>query len=202
MHAKGTLRPVLLVDDDEGFCAFARAVLEDGGFPVVEAADGASALATARASRPGAVVLDVNLPRLSGYEVCRALREEHGPGLPVLFVSGERTEPYDRAAGLMLGGDDYLVKPVAPDELLARLRCVLRRAERPPASTAVLTRREQEVLGLLADGLDQGEIARLLVISPKTVGTHIEHILRKLGAHSRAEAVALAYRLQLVAVPA
>jgi DNA-binding NarL/FixJ family response regulator len=175
-------------------------VLEEGGYRVVEAVDGLAALAAVRAERPAAVILDVNMPRLSGYEVCRSLREEHGPELPVMFVSGERTESFDRVAGLTIGADDYLVKPFAADELLARLRGLLRRAGRPEAAASTLTRRELEVLRLLADGLDQAEIAERLVISPKTVGTHIERILAKLGAHSRAEAVALAYRLRVVPV--
>ena len=132
---------------------------------------------------------------LSGYEVCRALKSELGSGFPVLFLSGTRTESYDRVAGLLVGADDYLVKPYAPDELLARVRLV-----EPPVRTAVhsvrskLTPREDEVLGLLADGLTQQEIASELAISPKTVGSHIEKVLRKLGVHSRAQAVALVFR--------
>lgn len=193
---------VLVVDDDAGFRAYAREVLEVGGFSVVDLADGVAALASVRAARPAAVLLDVNMPRLSGYEVCRALREEHGQVFPLMFVSGERTESFDRVAGLMIGADDYLAKPFEADELLARLRCLLRRFGGAEAPISPLTRREQEVLGMLADGLDQNEIARRLVISPKTVGTHIERILSKLGVHSRAEAVALAYRDQLVPVHA
>jgi DNA-binding NarL/FixJ family response regulator len=192
----------LVVDDDASFRAYVRSVLEDCAYRVVEAADGVAALNAVRAARPAAVLLDVNMPRLSGYEVCRALREEHGPDLPVMFVSGERTESFDRVAGLTIGADDYLVKPIAADELLARLRCMLRRAGRTESAPSPLTRRELQVLALLADGLDQAEIAERLVISPKTVGTHIERILAKLGAHSRAEAVGLAYRLRLVPVRA
>jgi len=191
---------VLVVDYDPLFRAYVRSVLEDCGYPVVEAADGVAALNSVRAARPAAVLLDVCMPRLSGYEVCRSLREEHGPDLSVMFISGERTESFDRVAGLTIGADDYLVKPIAADELLARLRSILRRAGRAESAPSPLTRRELEVLELLADGLDQAEIAGRLVISPKTVGTHIERILAKLGAHSRAEAVALAYRHRLVPV--
>ena len=190
---------VLVVDDDASFRAFVRVVLEDGGYRVAEAADGPAALAAVRASRPAAVLLDVNLPRLSGYEVCRALREEHGDGLSLIFVSGDRVESFDRVAGLTIGADDYLAKPLAADELLARLRCLFRRtapSEQPAAST--LTQREREVLSLLADGLDQAQIAARLVLSESTIGKHIERILAKLGAHSRAQAVALAYRRELV----
>jgi len=197
--AKAVPDHVLVVDDDALFRAYVRSVLEGSGYRVVDAEDGLAALAAMRASRPAAVIVDVNLPRLSGYEVCRAIREEHGPDLPLIFVSGERTESFDRVAGLTIGADDYLGKPVAADELLARLRSLLRRGQ-AGASTSTLTRRELEVLRLLANGLDQGEIAERLVISPKTVGSHLERVLSKLGAHSRAEAVALAYRLGIVSV--
>jgi DNA-binding NarL/FixJ family response regulator len=192
---------VLVVDDDAGFREYMRGVLEESGYRVRDAEDGLVAIAAVRAAPTSAVILDVNMPRLSGYEVCRALREEHGPELPIMFVSGERTESFDRVAGLTIGADDYLAKPFAADELLARLRCLLRRAGRAEGVAAsTLTPRELEVLRLLAEGLDQGEIAGRLVISPKTVGTHLERVLAKLGAHSRAEAVALAYRLRLVPV--
>jgi DNA-binding NarL/FixJ family response regulator len=189
---------VLVVDDDAGARALLEAVLAGGGFEVAAAATGEEALSLARS--PVAAVVDVVLPGMSGYEVCRRLRERHGPQLPVVFVSGERTESFDRVAGLMLGGDDYLVKPFAADELVARVRACLRRAPAPGPSP--LTRRELEVLRLLAEGLDQAAIARRLVISPKTVGTHIEHILEKLSVHSRAQAVAVAYRDHLLGVPA
>jgi DNA-binding NarL/FixJ family response regulator len=105
----------------------------------------------------------------------------------------------DRAAGLMLGADDYLLKPFAPEELLARVHALLRRArvDRPGTANS-LTRRELDVLGLLAEGRTQAEIARELVLSPKTVATHLERILGKLGVHSRAQAVAAAYRERLL----
>jgi DNA-binding NarL/FixJ family response regulator len=164
---------------------------------------GAEALAEISDRLPDVLVLDVSMPGMCGYEVCRSVRIDLGLDLPILFVSGERTDPLDRVAGLTLGGDDYLVKPFSLDELLARVRCLLRRSTVVASTpTAGLSRRELEVLRLLAEGLGQAEIAERLVISPKTVSTHIERILAKLGAHSRAEAVALAYRLQLVPVPA
>jgi DNA-binding NarL/FixJ family response regulator len=143
--------------------------------------------------------LEVALPGLSGYEVCHQLRNEFGDALPIVFLSGDRTEPFDRVAGLLIGADDYLVKPFALDELLARVRRLARRtAPVPPAVASKLTNREMEVLRLLADGLDQDEIARQLFITRKTVGTHIENTMRKLGVRNRAQAVALAYREDLV----
>jgi DNA-binding NarL/FixJ family response regulator len=116
-----------------------------------------------------------------------------------VFVSGERTESYDRVAGLLVGADEYLVKPVSPDELLIRVeRLVGRSTPVAPPVAAKLTRRELEILSLLAQGLHAAEIAARLFISPKTVSTHVDRILRKLGVRSRAQAVALAYRRDLV----
>jgi DNA-binding NarL/FixJ family response regulator len=92
------------------------------------------------------------------------------------------------------------VRPFAPDELLARVRRLIHGAPSSSNTKARLTHREREVLGLLAEGLRQKEIASRLFISERTVGTHIEHILAKLGVRSRAEAVAVAYRQDLLGV--
>jgi DNA-binding response OmpR family regulator len=189
--------PVLIVDDDAAFRTFLIGVLKRSGFHVRAAATGEDGLALARRERPSAVVLDVRLPGISGWEVCHELRGHHGDEVPILFVSGERIESLDRVAGLLLGGDDYLVKPFAPDELLARLKRLVRRTAAEPSHTR-LTPREREVLGLLADGKRGPDIAAELVISPKTVSTHVDRILAKLGVNSRAQAVALAYRERLL----
>ena len=145
------------------------------------------------------MLLDVQLPLVGGYEVCRELRERYGDDLPIVFVSGTRVESGDRTAGILLGADDYITKPFDPDELLARVRRLLGRrptaVERPSRKPALpeLTPRELEVLELMAGGLEQPEIAKRLVISPRTVSKHIQHILEKLDVHSRAQAVALAH---------
>src|SRR6266540_1448700 len=191
-------RPILVVDDDAGLRELFVAVLADAGFAVTEAATGEEALAAARDDPPELVLLDVHLPGISGYEVCRRLKDEHSDAIPIVFVSGERTESYDRVAGLLLGAQEYLVKPVAPDELVVRVRQLVGRAEIEFAGTPSLTARELEVLRLLTQGLGPDEIAQSLIISPKTVGTHLEHIFRKLGVRSRAQAVASAFRLGLM----
>jgi DNA-binding NarL/FixJ family response regulator len=192
---------ILVVDDDEGFRRFTTSLLERAGYTPVEASTGEAAVEAAQKERPAVVLLDVKLPGISGYEVCRELKELFGRDLPVILVSGVRTDAFDRAAGLLIGADDYLSKPVHPDELLARIRRYAAPDE-PLAERTLevsdLTKREREVLGLLARGLAQGEIARELVISEKTVATHIQHILEKLGVHSRAQAVALAHRSGLM----
>jgi DNA-binding NarL/FixJ family response regulator len=199
----GNGRPVLIVDDDPGFRVLVSHLLERAGIGVAEAARGEDALDTAMLSRPSAVVLDVTLPDIGGFELCRELRDRLGDDLPILFVSGDRVEAHDRTVGFLLGGDDYLVKPVDPDELLARIRRALfrahRGAERPVARRgSVLTDRELEVLRLLAGGLDGAGIAKTLVISRKTVASHLQRVMAKLGVHSRAQAVARAYKDGLI----
>jgi DNA-binding NarL/FixJ family response regulator len=190
----------LVVDDNDDFRSFVSELLESVGYATTELASGAAVLSTVAEKRPAAVLLDVRLPDLNGYEVCRELRNRYGSSVAIIFISGERTEAFDRAAGLLIGADDYLAKPVDPGELIAR---ITRLVDRPrsngeaPSSNGkleVLTRRESEVLDLLAEGLSQEEIADRLVISPKTVATHIQRILTKLEVRNRAQAVSLALR--------
>jgi DNA-binding NarL/FixJ family response regulator len=191
---------ILVVDDDAGAGEAISALLEGAGLETRTVASGEDALAVTRDQRPQMVLLDVRLPGVSGYEVLRALRDRFGESLPIMFVSGERVEPFDRVAGILLGADDYLVKPFAPDELIARVRRLVERSasDSQEAVGAKLTRREAEVLRLLASGLAQPEIAEQLVISSSTVASHIEHILGKLDVHSRAEAVAVAHRSEFL----
>ncbi|HYM63984.1 MAG TPA: response regulator transcription factor [Gaiellaceae bacterium] len=190
---------VLVVDDDSAFRSLVMTVLENAGYATAEAPTGDQALAVGKNARPLVVVLDVNLPGLSGYEVCYELRAIFGHTLPIIFCSGERTESFDRVAGLLVGADDYLTKPFAPDELVARVRRLVRPSE-PAAIEFKLTDRELQILRLLTDGLSQPEIAKELTISPKTVGTHIQNILGKLGVRNRTQAVALAFRSDMVRV--
>ena len=191
---------ILVVDDDPRVCDLVRDLLERAGDRVHALDDGSAVLDAAVGERPSVVVLDVNLPGLNGDEICTRLREQFDPELGIIFVSGERTESFDRTAGLLLGADDYLAKPFDPSELVARVRRFSRRREHangaevaPPASKLeALTAREREILDLLADGVPPDDIADRLVISPKTVATHIQKVLAKLGVGNRVQAVALA----------
>jgi DNA-binding NarL/FixJ family response regulator len=194
---------ILVVDREPAAGQEIADLLGGVGLETWTATSGEDALAIAAERRPEAVLLEVRLPGVCGYEVLRELRHRHGERLPIVFVSGERVEPCDRVAGLLLGADDYVVKPFAPDELIARVQRLLVRSasDEPGALRSKLTRRELEVLQLLASGLTQPEIATELVISTSTVASHIEHILDKLGVHSRAQAVAFALRSGLVAAP-
>jgi DNA-binding NarL/FixJ family response regulator len=192
---------VLVVDDDVDFREFLSTLLESASMEAIEACDAGEAVAEARKQRPDAAILDVALPGVSGYGLCRELRDVYGPDLPVIFVSGTRTDPIDRAAGMLVGGDDYLVKPIDPDELMARLRRLLERSRLWSKPTSVeLSEREIEVLQLVAEGYPPAEVARKLVISPKTVSSHVQRILSKLNVHTRAQAVAVAYEAGLIRV--
>ena len=117
---------ILVVDDDARLAASLRRALAYEGYAVEVAADGPGALVAARDRPPDLVVLDVMLPGLDGVEVCRRLRA--GSNLPILMLTA-RDAISDRVAGLDAGADDYLVKPFAYDELLARVRALLRRRE-------------------------------------------------------------------------
>jgi DNA-binding response OmpR family regulator len=117
---------ILLVDDEPRIVQLVRDYLEHGGFTVLVASDGPSALRTARTGRPDLVVLDLGLPGIDGLDVARALRKEGE--VPIIMLTA-RTEESDKLVGLELGADDYLTKPFSPKELVARVRAVLRRAE-------------------------------------------------------------------------
>ncbi len=120
---------VLIVDDEPAVVdALDRALVQEG-YAVASAGDGRAALERVARARPDAVILDVSMPQMSGLEVCRRMRA-NGDRTPVLMLTA-RNQVTDRVAGLDAGADDYLVKPFAPEELLARLRALLRRGREP-----------------------------------------------------------------------
>jgi two-component system, OmpR family, response regulator MprA len=118
---------VLIAEDDRGVRQAVERALRFEGYEVTTAADGAEALDAIRRDPPDAVILDVMMPHVDGLTVCRRLRA-HGDATPILMLTA-RHEVSDRVAGLDAGADDYLVKPFALEELLARLRALLRRVE-------------------------------------------------------------------------
>jgi len=198
---------VLVVDGDWETRRLVEELVERIGLVGRASDTGEAALASVDGVRPELAVVEVELPGLNGLAVLQALHERFGSDLPVILISSKHSAAFDRAAGLMLGADDYLVKPLDPTELSARMRRSLRRSgsrpgngEAPDSDKADpgLSPREHEIVTLLAEGLDQKEIAAELVISPKTVATHIQNLLAKLGVRSRAQAVAEAYRRGLV----
>lgn len=127
---------ILVVDDDLELLRLIAFALRQAGYLIVEAQDGPSALATFESERPDLVILDVNMPRLNGFEVLKRIRAG-GAVTPVMMLTVRATEE-DQVQGLDLGADDYLTKPFSPRSLLARVRALLRRAggDRPGSLTA------------------------------------------------------------------
>jgi DNA-binding response OmpR family regulator len=123
------MKTILVVDDEPKIVQLARDYLEHAGFAVLTAADGKAAVTVAQSRRPDLVVLDLGLPGLDGLDVTRELRRDST--IPIVMLTA-RDDELDKLLGLELGADDYLTKPFSPRELVARVRAVLRRAERPP----------------------------------------------------------------------
>jgi two-component system alkaline phosphatase synthesis response regulator PhoP len=122
------VKHILVVDDEPRIAEIARDYLERAGFRVTTAADGAEALALARARRPDLVVLDLGLPELDGLDVTRALRKDSS--VPIVMLTA-RVDESDKLVGLELGADDYVTKPFSPKELVARVRAIFRRVDAP-----------------------------------------------------------------------
>jgi len=119
---------ILIIEDDKGVVELLREALGRAGFKVTARLDGASGLTQLRKSSPDVLVLDLGLPKLSGLDVLRAVRQDAKlRGVFVLILTGMAGET-DRVVGLELGADDYLTKPFSPRELVARIRALLRRA--------------------------------------------------------------------------
>ena len=210
---------VLLVDDDQLMRAGLRAVLSsDAGIEVVgEAATGRAAVARVRALRPDLVLMDVRMPDLDGIAATREVLAT-SPDVKVVILTTFEQDDYIFGA-LSAGASGFLLKRTSPEELLAAIhtvaagdsllspsvtRIVLERLARQPAPrvagspVADLTPREREVLGLVARGLSNGEIAAALVIEESTVKTHVKRILAKLGLRDRIQAVILAYESGII----
>ena len=118
---------ILVVDDDAHLRQVLTFALGKAGMEIVEAGDGEAALVQVEREKPDLVVLDINMPRMDGLEVCRRLRA--AGDIPILFLSS-RDDEIDRVLGLELGGDDYVVKPFSPREVVARVSAILKRGGR------------------------------------------------------------------------
>ena len=123
------MQTVLVIEDDRRTADLVALYLEREGFRALTAGDGPAGLALARREAPGLVILDLMLPEMDGWEVCRQLRKTSD--VPVIMLTA-RGEEIDRVAGLTLGADDYVVKPFSPRELMARVKAILRRTARTP----------------------------------------------------------------------
>lgn len=117
---------VLVVDDDKNICELIRLYLEKEGFSVALAYDGQSAIDLFKENTPSVVLLDVMLPKMDGFQVCREIRRISN--IPIIMLTA-KGETFDKVLGLELGADDYMVKPFEPKELIARVKAVLRRTQ-------------------------------------------------------------------------
>jgi DNA-binding response OmpR family regulator len=154
---------ILIVDDEQDLSRLLKKSFESKGLRVYSARDGESGLALARKHSPDLVVLDVILPSMDGMEFCRVLRQE--TAVPILFLTARKSE-MDKVLGLKLGGDDYLTKPFAMEELLARIEALLRRTA-PKAARAV---RALKRLGELEIDVDRHELrvrGKAVELTPK-----------------------------------
>ena len=128
-----TVHPLLFIEDDDQIRLALTMALEDEGYRVREAPDGASGLAAFAEREADLVLLDLRLPDMSGFDVCRALRSSSI--VPIIIITAQ-TDTYDMVAGLEAGADDYVTKPVIPKELAARIRALLRRVQLQESSAA------------------------------------------------------------------
>jgi len=202
---------ILLVDDEPSIVSLARLYLERENFRLEAVGDGEAALEAVRRLRPDLVVLDVMLPKLDGFEVCRRLRAEKNQTAIIMLTA--RDEDIDKILGLELGADDYLTKPFNPRELVARVKAILRRVERSPQTTEVIrlgnltvdTARREARCGDRTLDLRTQEFELLLVLASqpervftreqllekawgfdfygqtRTVDVHVAHLRRKLA---------------------
>jgi DNA-binding response OmpR family regulator len=157
--------PILIIEDDQNTAALIATYLEREGFDTQTVHDGARALALARQQTPGFVILDIMLPQVDGWEICRELRKLSD--VPILMLTA-REEEIDRVLGLSLGADDYVVKPFSPRELVERVKAILRRT----------TRREQPVAHFIHGELLLDTEKRLVSLAGQVVDlTAVEYKL-------------------------
>lgn len=171
---------ILIVDDEQALVKGLKLSLEQAGFQVSSAYDGKTALDLARSPEFDLIILDLMLPEMDGFEVCRELRKTHDT--PIIMLTA-RGEPIDRILGLELGADDYVAKPFNARELIARIRAILRRTARQPQNSeqAVIKRgrlvidQEKQKVSIDNMTLDmtakEYELLRLLASNPGRVYT-------------------------------
>lgn len=195
---------ILLIEDHPDMRDNIATILKHSGHAVLTAPNGDEGLELARDEMPDLIICDIMMPGMDGHEVLRVVRSEPAiASTPFIFLTA-KGEKRDQRAGMNLGADDYLTKPVSAEELLAAVKTrlqreTLRRPEAPidfstsaPLEKLGLTPREAEVLLWVAQGKTNGEIGSILEAATKTIGKHLENIFRKLGLETRTAATRVA----------
>ena len=169
-------RSLLLVDDDPEILTLLRAKLADEPFELLTAVEGESALNIVRTQKPDLVVLDINLPGLSGLEVCRSLRADKDTrDIPIIILSG-RSDQIDRVLGLEFGADDYVTKPFNPRELILRIHNVLRRVYKEKSGPENFTQGDLTVDFLKHEVTVKGQLAQLTLTEFKLLSSLLEGV--------------------------
>jgi DNA-binding NarL/FixJ family response regulator len=214
------LQRILIIEDHHQMRENLALMLEMEGFSVSRAEDGQRGLELARSRAPDLILCDVMMPGLDGHGVLRALRADPATAtIPLIFLTA-KGEKVDQRAGMNLGADDYLVKPVAKEEVLSAIRARLQRQQQhehntrtqlsqvkfaPDFSSAApleslgLSPREAQVLLWIAQGKNNEEIGLILGTSRNTIKKHVLHVLEKLGVETRNTAAIRA--IELLSVP-
>ena len=158
MDAKTEQKTVLIVEDEKNIVDILRFNLQREGYRTVEAYDGADGLDKARTENPDIILLDVMLPKMIGFDVCRTLRDE-GNNVPVIILTA-REEEADKVLGLEIGADDYITKPFSMRELIARVKANIRRTGMNAAASATAATTAMPVVGDLAINTDSRQVFR------------------------------------------
>jgi DNA-binding NarL/FixJ family response regulator len=197
---------ILIIEDDAATRENLEIILDMEGFAVRTAPDGQAGLDLARREPPDLIICDVSMPGLDGYEVLRQLRADpQHADMAFIFLTA-RGERQDQRAGMNLGADDYLCKPIDAEDLLGAIQTRLHRRQltkdatlreadftpdftsASPLETLGLTPREAEVLLWVAQGKANSDVATILAMSEKTVKIHLNHIFEKLNVETRTAA--------------
>ena len=158
MDAKTEQKTVLIVEDEKNIVDILRFNLQREGYQTIEAYDGADGLEKARKENPDIILLDVMLPKMIGFDVCRTLRNA-GNNVPVIILTA-REEEADKVLGLEIGADDYITKPFSMRELIARVKANIRRTGMNAASSATAASTAMPVVGSLSINIDSRQVFR------------------------------------------
>ena len=176
-HPVSAARKILIIEDERDILDLVRHYLENDGYRTRTATDGAAGLAAARQEHPDLIVLDLMLPGMDGLELCKKLRAEPSTTLTPVIMLTAKADETDRIVGLELGADDYLTKPFSPKELVARVKALLRRAERRDAPA------KPYAYGALLVDVSRHEVRvsdKEVALTAKEFGL-LEHLLRHKG---------------------